>query len=305
MAGGGTVWIAVAPALAYAAVSDLPRMGEWSPENLGGEWLDPARGVVVGATFRGRNHGAPGDWETIATVVEADPPAAFAFCVAPPGEVGTTWRYTFRPSGAGTAVTEAFDWFWTPFPEGFRGRVGRMPIDRAVAAVRERQRHLEQQVDRTLDALERVLERDWSPIGDGVVTLRPPTDADPAAFLAGRDDEWRRWLGPGSDDPRPTASIVVGGRVVGWVDFDVDREWLEPGEVNVGYNVVPQYRRRGYASRAVELLLRHLVERTAAHTATLMIHPDNVASLGVAARTGFVAAPTGRSDVYLKRRLDT
>ena len=92
---------------------------------------------------------------------------------------------------------------------------------------------------------------------------------------------------------------------MGWVDFDVDREWLEPGEVNVGYNVVPQYRRRGYASRAVELLLRHLVERTAAHTATLMIHPDNVASLGVAARTGFVAAPTGRSDVYLKRRLDT
>jgi hypothetical protein len=159
MSGRGTVWVAVPPEVAYAAVSDLTRMGEWSPENGGGVWLDPARGGVVGATFRGRNRGVPGEWETVVTVIEADPPSTFGFRAAPPGVAGTTWRYEFRVENGGTAVVETFDWQWTPVPaEGFRGRVGRMPLDRAVAAVRERQAHLEDQVDRTLAALKRVLE---------------------------------------------------------------------------------------------------------------------------------------------------
>ena len=38
MSGEGTVWIAVTADVAYATVTNLPRMGEWSPENCGGEW---------------------------------------------------------------------------------------------------------------------------------------------------------------------------------------------------------------------------------------------------------------------------
>jgi hypothetical protein len=159
MAGEGTTWIAVPAAVAYAAVSDLPRMREWSPENCGGEW---AHGdAAVGATFRGRNRGPHGEWETISTVIEADPPHRFAFRVAAPGDAGTTWRYTFRPERAGTRVSEEFDWYWTPLPdEGFRGRVGRLPIGEAAAEVAERERHLQDQVDRTLTALKAVLEAD-------------------------------------------------------------------------------------------------------------------------------------------------
>jgi RimJ/RimL family protein N-acetyltransferase len=301
MSGVGTVRVAVTPDVAYDAVTDLPRMGEWSPENRGGEWIEPASRAAVGATFRGRNRGGAGEWETVATVIEADRPTEFAFCVAPPGEAGTTWRWTFRATGEGTTVTERFDWHWTATPaEGFRGRVGRMPDDEAAAAVRERQHHLQDQVDRTLVALKRVLEAGWE-LSDGIVGIRPPSDEDRAAFLAGRDDEWQRWLAPGTDDPRPTASIVVDGSVVGWVDFDTDRDWLAPGEVNIGYSVFAQYRRRGYAARGVELLLRHLAERTAAHTATLTIDPENVASLGVAARAGFVVVPAAAPNVFLTR----
>ena len=35
----------------WALVSDLPRMGEWSPENEGGAWADGATGPAMGATF--------------------------------------------------------------------------------------------------------------------------------------------------------------------------------------------------------------------------------------------------------------
>jgi RimJ/RimL family protein N-acetyltransferase len=136
---------------------------------------------------------------------------------------------------------------------------------------------------------------------DGVVTIREPTARDRAAFLAGRDAQWELWLGPGSDDPRPTASIVVDGTVVGWVDYDDDGEWLAPGEVNLGYNVFAPYRRRGYASRAVELLIGYLGECTEVQTATLSIDPDNTASLRVAARTNFAPRPTERPVRFFTR----
>lgn len=140
-----------------------------------------------------------------------------------------------------------------------------------------------------------------SRISDGVVVIRPPGAGDADALIAGRDAEFHRWLGPGAETPAPVGCIVVDGQLVGWVDYDVEHGWLEPGEVNVGYYVFGPHRGRGYAARAVELLIQHLSVETEYRTATLLIHPENEASLAVATRTDFM--PSGEVDGsrYVKR----
>jgi GNAT superfamily N-acetyltransferase len=124
------------------------------------------------------------------------------------------------------------------------------------------------------------------PMSDGVITVRPLASGDQAVLVAGRDGESRRWLGEGSDDPTPTGCIVAGGQVVGWVDYDTDRDWLRSDQVNVGYQVFPEHRGHGYATRAVRLLVQHLAARTSYREVTLLIDERNAASLAVAERLG-------------------
>ena len=122
------------------------------------------------------------------------------------------------------------------------------------------------------------------PTTDGLVTIRPPAEGDAARLVAGRDPEFHRFLGDGDLDPRPLACIESDGQVIGWVDYDVDRAWLEPGEVNIGYHLFATHRGRGYATRAVKLLLHHLSVATDHRVATLLIDAANARSLALARR---------------------
>ncbi len=125
---------------------------------------------------------------------------------------------------------------------------------------------------------------------DGVVTLEPPRPGDAQLLVEERDDEFFRWLGSATSWS------------VGWTT-DVRRDWLQPGEVNVGDYLFPAARGKGYASRAVELLLQHLGRDTQHTVATLLIHPENEASLRLAARLGFVERDEVNGERFFARNV--
>jgi uncharacterized protein YndB with AHSA1/START domain len=105
-----TVHMAAPAATIWALVSDVTRIGSYSPETFEAEWLDGATGPAVGARFRGhvkRNGKGPVYWTTC-TVLDCVPDKEFAFGVGSPDKPLNVWRYRLEPSGSGTDVTESF-----------------------------------------------------------------------------------------------------------------------------------------------------------------------------------------------------
>lgn len=93
------------PEVLYDLVSDITRMGEWSPETVRAEWLKGATHAEPGARFKGSNELGPNSWSTKPTVLDAVRGRRFAFKV--PGRSGPTWSYEFHSEGRGTRVVEA------------------------------------------------------------------------------------------------------------------------------------------------------------------------------------------------------
>ena len=98
------------PGRVYALVSDITRMGEWSPECIECKWAKDSDGPAVGARFKARNKGGRGPaWRNTPTVTVADEGREFAFNRHGPGIGSYTWRYTLEPTDTGTRLTESFD----------------------------------------------------------------------------------------------------------------------------------------------------------------------------------------------------
>ena len=93
----------------YAAVADITRMGEWSPECTAARWVAPATGPAVGARFEGDNEVALGPvplkrWTTTSKVTRHEPDEVFEFVA----EGHTTWRYELAERDGRTVLTESF-----------------------------------------------------------------------------------------------------------------------------------------------------------------------------------------------------
>jgi uncharacterized protein YndB with AHSA1/START domain len=109
-AGEATIFIAAPPLLVYNLISDVTRMGEWSPECYRCEWLDGVNEPILGARFKGYNKWKGFKWARTSEIRAAKPGEEFAFSTiwTPIYRDSTDWRYTMRAVGLGTEITESF-----------------------------------------------------------------------------------------------------------------------------------------------------------------------------------------------------
>ena len=107
-----TLHMEAQPEAVWDLVTDVAKIGLYSPETFEAEWLDGATGPVVGARFRGHVKRTsrlplPPYWTTC-KVVSCDPNRDFAFSVMMGKKPTITWGYRLEPRGSGTDVTESF-----------------------------------------------------------------------------------------------------------------------------------------------------------------------------------------------------
>jgi hypothetical protein len=116
--GRASISIAASPEMLYGLITDVTRMGEWSPECYRCEWLDGGSRPAVGARFRGYNRRGLMRWERTAVVTVADRGREFAFATVNDrsGRQETRWHFLLEPSPHGTVLTESFRFMWCSLP---------------------------------------------------------------------------------------------------------------------------------------------------------------------------------------------
>ncbi|KUI32597.1 SRPBCC family protein [Mycobacterium sp. GA-2829] len=144
-----SVFVARDPQDVYALVSDVTRMGQWSPVCRACWWDDPDAGAVAGAWFTGRNETPERVWETRSQVTVADG-RSFVWEV---NGGWVRWGFTVAPEGEGTRLTE----HWHLLPRGVAGFGERYGAD-AEAQIAERTAAAHSGIPETLAAIKRTAE---------------------------------------------------------------------------------------------------------------------------------------------------
>lgn len=148
------------------------------------------------------------------------------------------------------------------------------------------------------------IERQWT---DGVIFLRPLEAEHAAEHLAGEDEEMAKWLSGGRSTPASVQKYIAdnrenwrsgaprrafgvfdreSGRLIGSVEVNLAHHG-KPGEMNVSYGIFREWRRRGMAQRALELMGEYLRVETDVRQIVLRIALENQASIKMAEKAGF------------------
>ena len=134
----------------WSMVTDLPRKGEWSPENQGGEWAKGATGVAVGAVFKGTNKNGKKQWSTSVKVNQCDAPRKFSFGLMLLGKNWCDWIYEIEPTATGCRVTHS----WVDHRTPLAGTLGKW-----ASGVADRATHNKANMEVTLANLKKAAEQ--------------------------------------------------------------------------------------------------------------------------------------------------
>jgi uncharacterized protein YndB with AHSA1/START domain len=99
-----SVLVDAPPERVWDLVSDVTRMGEWSPECRRCRWIGKQKRPVVGARFVGVNRRGLVAWLTRNVVEAAGRGEVFAFRTI---EAAAVWTYRFEAEAGGTRLSES------------------------------------------------------------------------------------------------------------------------------------------------------------------------------------------------------
>jgi hypothetical protein len=147
----GSVDIAADPEVLFGMVTDLPRMGEWSPENQGGSWRGGATGAAIGARFLGNNVNGRKKWSVGVKVTELESPTRFAFGTIWYGMQIAQWSYDIERTPTGCRVTESW--------EDLRPAFAAWLLGKKITSVHDRATFTRHSIDTTLANLKASAEK--------------------------------------------------------------------------------------------------------------------------------------------------
>lgn len=141
-----TVPMQATPERVWEVLSDVTRIGEFSPETFEARWTRGSTGPEVGAHFKGhvrRNGIGPVYW-TLCRVTDCEPGRRFGFTVLAGDRPVNNWAYEITPTADGCEVTESFRLESNPLLRTYwlllgwaRGRTNREGMRRTLERVRD------------------------------------------------------------------------------------------------------------------------------------------------------------------------
>jgi hypothetical protein len=152
---------------AWGLVSDIQRIGEFSPECVEAHWLPGHPARAVGGVFEGRNRVVDGDsafeWIRPCLVGEWDRPTRFAWTVGDKfdGTPASSWAFTITLTEYGVLLRQEF----AHVPDGLSGirAAADGSPDHAAQFVRDRLVELRRGMSETLARMRDLLESSSSP----------------------------------------------------------------------------------------------------------------------------------------------
>ncbi|GAA0508091.1 hypothetical protein GCM10011581_20020 [Saccharopolyspora subtropica] len=150
--------VAAPAAEVYRIASDITRMGEWSPECVGGRWLSGEPGTV-GARFEGHNQNRDRHWTAECEVIAAEPGRRFAWAVLShsPTPDNSVWSFELEPDGDGCTLTQRFR--MKQPPSRLLAIRDSLPPEKAATFLDFRRQQLQEAMQQTVDRIRAAAEQ--------------------------------------------------------------------------------------------------------------------------------------------------